>query len=338
MRLFRGFVLALCSAIAMLACCISVRAQETSMDILQFRFLQKAKLIGEAINKSDVDALEREFDPMLRKELPASKLKPLLFQMTEALGKVEKMGDARFKWKGVAVIPVQFEKGFLDMQIAMDSIDQITGIFFLPHEKLFPVPERNTVNLSIPVKGKWNVVWGGDNKKDNYHHDTPNQRYACDLNILDEVGRSHLGDETKNESFFAFGKEIVAPAKGIVVEAIDGVHDNLPFKGNEYSAVGNCVIIQHSDSEYSVLAHFKRGSIRVKLGDTVARDQVLGLCGNSGSSTEPHLHYHLQNTPRLENATGIQIFFNSVILRKKNGSEALQRDYTPTKDDRIERN
>jgi murein DD-endopeptidase MepM/ murein hydrolase activator NlpD len=49
------------------------------------------------------------------------------------------------------------------------------------------------------------------------------------------------------------------------------------------------------DGVYAFYAHLQPGSIKVKVGDKVRRGQVLGLVGNSGNSTEPHLHFHLSD-------------------------------------------
>ena len=187
----------------------------------------------------------------------------------------------------------------------------------------------------LPFTGQWTVIWGGDTKKQNFHHDTKNQRYAIDVNITDELGKSHKGDGIADSEFFAWGKEILAPAPGIVTDVIDGVRDNPPFSGNEYSSLGNAVVIMHNKTEYSVLAHFMIHSIKVKVGDTIALGQVLGLCGNSGNSTEPHLHYHMQNTPWMQDATGIKMYFTSLRVRHKTVDVKTEREYSPIRDDRV---
>jgi murein DD-endopeptidase MepM/ murein hydrolase activator NlpD len=115
---------------------------------------------------------------------------------------------------------------------------------------------------------------------------------------------------------------------------IDGVRDNAPGSMNPLSALGNAVLIQHGKHEVSVLAHFKQGSIRVKAGDTVKKGQTLGLCGNSGNSSEPHIHYHLQNTAVIQDATGIKCYFDE-IERERDGKKAAQRSYSPVKGDII---
>jgi hypothetical protein len=182
----------------------------------------------------------------------------------------------------------------------------------------------------------WSVFWGGDTKELNQHHDTLNQRYAFDLLVTDDAGKSHRGDGKRNEDYFAFGQPVLAPADGVVTEAITGVRDNTPGSMNPYSALGNAVIIEHRPQEVSVLAHFQQGSIRVKAGDHVTAGQVLGLCGNSGNSSEAHIHYHLQNTPIIQDGTGIRCLFDKVRVMKDGDSE-VKENYSPVKGDLIKR-
>ena len=194
---------------------------------------------------------------------------------------------------------------------------------------------RNKVELKLPFKGEWTVVWGGDTEELNAHHHDPVQRFAFDFLISDDEGKTHRGEGRRNEDYYAFGKEILAPADGVVVVVIEGVPDNTPGSLNPYSALGNAVYIQHAEWEVSVLAHLKLGSVRVKVGDRVKQGDVIGLCGNSGNSSEPHLHYHLQNTPSIQNAEGVKCYFKDVLVRKS-GRKELKREYSPLKGDKIE--
>jgi len=70
------------------------------------------------------------------------------------------------------------------------------------------------------------------------------------------------------------------------------------------------------------------------VGDKVQRGQIIGLCGNSGNSSEPHLHYHLQNTPLYQDGIGIKVNFKNVIIIK-NGEKQVKRRYSPIKGDVI---
>jgi len=110
---------------------------------------------------------------------------------------------------------------------------------------------------------------------------------------------------------------VLAPGAGTVVEAKDGIPDNIVNFPNASPPEGNHVIIDHGNGEYSVLAHFKLGSLTVKTGDKVAPGEKVGECGNSGNSAMPHLHVHLQNTPVIFKGEGLPMQFQNYTADKK---------------------
>jgi len=116
---------------------------------------------------------------------------------------------------------------------------------------------------------------------------------------------------------------------------IQGVADNMPGSMNPYSALGNAVFIRHRENEVSILAHLKQGSICVKVGDKIAQGQLIGLCGNSGNSSEPHIHYHLQNTAIIQDGTGIKCVFSNIIVSRDNKTR-IEEAYSPIKNDIVE--
>lgn len=195
--------------------------------------------------------------------------------------------------------------------------------------------KRNKTILRLPFNRAWFVVWGGDTEKLNRHQKAPNQKHAFDFIIVDEKGKSHKGRGKENRDFYAFGKKILASSGGVVVEAVDGIRDNKPGEINNYLIAGNLVIIKHRKNEISFLAHLKQGSVKVKSGDKVKTGQVIGLCGNSGKSSEPHLHYHLQDNEIIQNGKGIKCYFRNITISKKDKKER-KLEYSPIKGDIIE--
>lgn len=137
----------------------------------------------------------------------------------------------------------------------------------------------------------------------------------------------------------------MAPAAGTVIEVVDGVTDNLPLKtANSHVNAGNHIVIKHSDTAFSFIAHFKQHSIQVKAGEKVNKGQVLGQCGNSGYSTMPHLHYHLQDSPVVvewhgtkpkAKAKGKKVTFSNINLFI-DGHEQHKTSYSPVKLDLVE--
>lgn len=147
--------------------------------------------------------------------------------------------------------------------------------------------------LQLPFKGQWYVAWGGRTPMLNYHVTTPDQRFAYDF-VKVQGNRFFRNRGASNEDYFSWQQPVYAPAAGKVVVAVDSVADNVPGEKNSRVPPGNHIIIDHGNGEYSLLAHFKKGSLKVKKGQQVKEGELLGLTGNSGNSSMPHLHYHLQ--------------------------------------------
>ena len=105
--------------------------------------------------------------------------------------------------------------------------------------------------------------------------------------------------EPKNEEFLAWGKDALAVADGRVVQIKDGLPENVggpmarAVPVDLETVAGNHVVIEIAPAQYAFYAHLQPGSLRVRVGDRVRRGQVVGLVGNSGNSTEPHLHFHI---------------------------------------------
>lgn len=294
-----------------------------------------AERFAASYNAKDFGAIRDDFGLEVAKALPREQSDAFFRSMMQDQGKILKLEPPRPQPPRGAVFLARFEKGSLDLKLHLDEQGKVGGIWFIPPASDIPVPERNRTRLSFPAKGRWKVVWGGDTRERNQHHDARDQRFAFDLLGVGEDGGTRRGAGEGNEDFHAFGREISAPAEGIVTDVIEGVRDNRPGSMNPLSAVGNAVFIEHSPDEISVLAHFKQGSIRVKPGQKVARGETLGLCGNSGNSSEPHLHYHLQNTHVPQDATGIRVFFDGLEL-ERDGVRVSTRDFSPVRDDVVE--
>ena len=131
------------------------------------------------------------------------------------------------------------------------------------------------------------------------------QRFAIDYVKLGDDSKTFTGDQLKNENYHAEGVDALAVANGTVVAVKDSIPENVPGITSRAVPItletvgGNHVIIDIGGGRYAFYAHLKPGSIRVKTGDRVTRGQVVGLVGNSGNSTEPHLHFHIsdRNSP-----------------------------------------
>lgn len=167
--------------------------------------------------------------------------------------------------------------------------------------------EPTPVRISPPLSGEWLAANGPSNASG--HRRTAialnggvaiAQRFGIDFLQVDSGGRTFRGDSTNNASYFAYGKEILAVGDGIVVATKDSIPENTP-RGPVARAVpitletvgGNHIVIDLGGGRYAFYAHVLPGSMRVRKGDRVRRGKVIGLVGNSGNSTEPHLHFHI---------------------------------------------
>ncbi|NGZ76320.1 M23 family metallopeptidase [Saccharibacillus sp. VR-M41] len=153
------------------------------------------------------------------------------------------------------------------------------------------------------------VGWGGDALEGNYHVVAPNERWAYDL-LADPagIGSSRLGD------YGIYGMEVFAPAAGTIVEAEDGEADHAPGESESATLAGNHIYLRlDKTGTYLVFAHLMQGSLKVEAGMHVEVGRPLGRVGNSGSSSEPHLHLHHQRQNPAETnmfvSEGLPLYF-----------------------------
>ena len=231
----------------------------------------------------------------------------------------------------IANYKLTFEKGIYDLKIALNRSNEIAGYhikFSAPIENI----QKSTTPLQLPFKEEWTVTWGGTTDETNGAHRTvAAQQGAFDLLITDTKGKSFLGNGTSNKDYYVFGKEIIAPCDAEVVVAVDGIDDNIPGQFNPLHVYGNEIILRTDQNEYVVFAHLKQHSIQVKMGQKVKKGELLGLCGNSGNSSEPHLHFHVQDRQNTNDAIGLQAFFQNIRVDQK-----LHKQYSPIKGDKIQ--
>ena len=206
----------------------------------------------------------------------------------------------------------------LNPWILMQSLLMMAGqLLALPRvvRRAASLERSKVAGYILPFTGTWTVAQGGITPDTSHSWDIPNQRYAYDFIITDEEGRSHRGDGGRLNDYYCFGRDILAPKDGVVVDVRDGERD-FPYPGSGMldplarDARGNYVLIRHGPKEYSLLAHLQRGSIRVCPGEPVRQGQVVGRCGNSGHSTEPHLHFHVEDHPSFYFGAGIPVMFD----------------------------
>jgi len=235
-------------------------------------------------NSDSFETIFNMFDIQMQKALPLDKTIDFLTGLKTQAGRISKREFVKYE-QTYATYKTNFERALFSVNISIDNNSKINGLFVKPFkESNLPKIERNVTKLSLPFKGEWTVVWGGDTKELNYHVESEAQKNAFDIVITNDKGVSYKTDGKTNQDYYAFGKELIAPCDGEIVLVVDGIKDNKPGELNPIYIPGNTVIIKTAKNEYLFFAHFKQNTIKVKQGQKIKQGQLLGLCGNSGNS------------------------------------------------------
>lgn len=188
---------------------------------------------------------------------------------------------------------------------------------------------KTKTNLILPFKGTLMVSNGGRLPEINNHNrpadkGPQNQIYAYDFRL------DNTGNEKKLEDYKVFSTEVITPGDGVIAQVVDGSFDCEPGEADRSVGVGNMVMIDHQNGEYSLLCHFKHQSISVKVGDRVKQGDLLGLCGNTGNTSQPHIHFNLQDNLRGYKANPLPAQFAKIIV---NGE--VKKKYEPIRFEQV---
>lgn len=160
--------------------------------------------------------------------------------------------------------------------------------------RIWPVSAANAVVLAPPFRGEWIVVQGGRTSLINHHYGLKAQRFAIDFSKIVN-GQVCVGSAADRESYPSWNEILSAPADGTVVEVTNHLPDNTLKSTDPKHPVGNHVTIDLGKGRFVLLAHLQQGSVSVARGDRVQAGQPIAKCGNSGNTTQPHLHLQVQN-------------------------------------------
>lgn len=179
------------------------------------------------------------------------------------------------------------------------------------------------VSLAFPLKkGTFYIAQAGGTSVVNAHHPYGSQTYAVDILKLNGTGRNATGfNQTSLEQYAIFGSPVYSPCDGMVATSVDGIDDLLPGSaGDTKHAAGNHVYIDCQVEKVQVLlAHMQKGSLVVSGGDRIQTGQPIGTVGNSGNTSQPHLHIHARQDGKSESlisGTGVPILFHGRFLAR----------------------
>ncbi|PCJ92856.1 MAG: hypothetical protein COA50_15100 [Flavobacteriaceae bacterium] len=164
---------------------------------------------------------------------------------------------------------------------------QIPNLFNYP-------PKSDCYSLILPVKGVWLAGHAGGSVAVNHHQPFNGQKYGME-------------------------EKVYAPISGKVVQAIDSL-PNAPINLSPMDTInpaGNHVVIEIEPNRYLFLAHLNTGTVTVKRGDMVKAGDFIGEIGNSGNTSMPHLHMHIQNLPLIEFKNSIGYPYRFAKMKRK---------------------
>lgn len=205
--------------------------------------------------------------------------------------------------------------------------------------------------LSLPFEGRWLTENSPARQVPSHGTDLLGSRYAIDFTAVDQRHRSAVRRDWRTllatepaGRFLGFGKPILAPGDGVIVAVHDGEIDHgarrspltlVPYALGQATRLrrgmagiaGNHVVISLRQSgAFVALAHLKAGSIRVAAGDRVATGRRIADCGNSGNSTQPHVHIQVMDSPDPSTARGVPMAFRRFREWPRGTSQSQVRD------------
>jgi murein DD-endopeptidase MepM/ murein hydrolase activator NlpD len=305
-------------AAAALALAAPAAAQAPGYQRTTARILAEGRAASELITTGKAGRLYGSFTPEFRKQVALPDLTRLIGSTLGAAPVGAIRGESALPLspdEGVYQADRIWGKKTLAITLVFDAQGKIGGGLIQERKPLPPDPRagyRQHARLRLPFDGTWWVFWGGPTERQNYHVVAPDQRHAWDI-LVWKNGGTHRGAGRRLGDYWAFGRRVLAPADARVVEAVDGLPDNVPGHMDPQHAAGNHVILDLGHGEYALIAHLRHGSVAVHVGDRVRSGQVIGRCGNSGNTSEPHVHIHIQDGPKLFRARGLPVEFSDYV-------------------------
>jgi Peptidase family M23 len=187
-----------------------------------------------------------------------------------------------------AVVPLKH------VRLASNLLVLTSSLFIATQLVMIYRPAVNPVPIASPLAEEWLVGQGGHAELVNYHYVTSTQRDALDI-LEARDGRTHRPGSSELTSYYIYGKPVLAPAAGTVTYVLDGRPD-LPIGSTDRQyPSGNNIVIDIGGGRFLLIGHLSPGSIQVKVGDQVKLGQPIARVGNSGNTSQPHLHIQAQS-------------------------------------------
>jgi urea transporter/murein DD-endopeptidase MepM/ murein hydrolase activator NlpD len=195
--------------------------------------------------------------------------------------------------------------GFPYMNDYIQDIPEKSLTYYLNYSLRF---DRLTPQPFLPFLGTWTVYQSFD---DQWTHQG-SWKYAYDFVITDDNNQAYCNQGLSLSDYYCFGKPVLSPVEGTVVDLFMGLKDCPIGAVDKNHNWGNYMIIYSVYGYYVEISHFQEKSNKVKIGDTVKPGTVLGNCGNSGYSPQPHIHIQVQYWPNIGSFTSSFYFSNCI--------------------------
>ncbi|MCP3872602.1 MAG: M23 family metallopeptidase [Desulfobacteraceae bacterium] len=196
--------------------------------------------------------------------------------------------------------------------ISLSIIIVLTGLYSINNFSIIKglYFNKKPIELRFPLKnGTYYISHGGNSVQINHHYTYPLQKYALDIKKLNQFGVRAKGIIPKQLSRYEIFEEIIySPCDGEVIKVAGDRPDMVPLEMDKKRPLGNYVAINYKGT-IVYLAHMMKGSLLVKKGDRVKVGQPIGKVGNSGNTSEPHLHMHAEHESQ-----GVPVTFNGKFL------------------------
>jgi Peptidase family M23 len=199
------------------------------------------------------------------------------------------------------------------------------------------MPQRDaSIDLEYPFAGRWLTQNSPANRVPSHGTTLFGTSYAIDFVPVNDTGRTapitfgSLVRPEPPERFPGFGRPLLAPIEGVVAAAHDAEADHAAYRGvpsigyaltqrrraeaGWVALAGNHVLIE-SEGVVVAVCHLQRGSVKVRPGQRVRIGDVLGRCGNSGNSTEPHVHVQAIDSRDIARANAVRLMFRGSLPR-----------------------
>ena len=278
------------------------------------------------VSRIEVSVFDRSGDLQFRKFLTAGGLQ----HGKEEFPIVDKKSSS-YIYNPFVDFPPEIELASLRYDFTFETGDERTES--TASVTVSPRPFEGKTKLILPLKGRILLHDGHDYYAHHRRFDLSHPflkeinvtrnftRFASDLCVVNERGDLRRNVNNSNDDWYGFGAPVYAPGPGRIVRMKDGVPDNIngkstftldEFRKDPTVPGGNFVMIDHLNGEYSLIAHMKQGSLRVRVGDTVRAGQQVGQMGVSGDAYLPHVHYELRDSSEL-NANGLPAYFHDFV-------------------------